>query len=256
MTSKDIVMVHGMWGGDWCWDAFKSFFEAKGYTCHTPNLRFHDMAPQDQPDKALGTTSLIDYVDDLETFILQFDSPPILIGHSMGGLLVQKLVARGLGSKAILLTPAPPYGIQAITWSVLRCFYKFFIQWGFWKRPYKIPFNSARYAFLNLIPEPMQKNEYDKLGYESGRVISQIAFWYLDPARTSKVDESKIEIPLLIIAGGKDRIVPKSVVKKVAQKYKFTAKFKVFKSHSHYMIGEENWEEVAQYAYEWLIPSN
>ncbi len=252
MATKEIVMVHGMWGGDWCWGAYKSFFETQGYTCHTPNLRFHDMAPQDQPNNALGTTGLLDYVEDLETFIRQFDSPPILMGHSMGGLVVQKLVARGLGSKAILLTPAPPYGIQALTWSVLRSFYRIFIQWGFWNRPYRISFTSARYAFLNLIPESVQKTEYDKLVYESGKVITQIAFWYLDPTGASRVDESKVNIPLLIIAGGKDRIVPQSVVKKVARKYKATATFKVFKDHSHYLIGEDNWEEVAQFSYDWL----
>jgi len=104
--TESIVMIHGMWGGSWCWDNYRSFFEKRGFRCHTPVLRHHDVRPQDQPPEALGRVSLKDYADDLEAYIRDMDDAPIIIGHSMGGLLAQMLGARGLGKGLALLTPA------------------------------------------------------------------------------------------------------------------------------------------------------
>ena len=58
--TKTIVMIHGMWHGGWNWEKYKNFFEGKGYQCHTPYLRYHDVDPKDDPDPRLGTTSLLD----------------------------------------------------------------------------------------------------------------------------------------------------------------------------------------------------
>lgn len=103
---KTIVMIHGMWGGGWYWEKFKHYFEEKGYRCHTPTLRYHDMDPKEKPDPGLDTTSLIDYAQDLQKYIQNLDERPLLIGHSMGGLLAQILGTRGLANSLVLLTPA------------------------------------------------------------------------------------------------------------------------------------------------------
>ena len=106
--SKIIFMIHGMMAGPWCWDNYKNYFERKGYGCIAPALKFHDVNANDIPDPQLGTTSLLDYAADLEEQIKEFEEPPILMGHSMGGLLTQILASRGCAKAAILLTPAPP----------------------------------------------------------------------------------------------------------------------------------------------------
>ncbi len=108
IMAKTIVMIHGMFGGGWYWDNYKGFFEKRKFQCHTPTLRFHDVDPEDKPCSDLGTTSLLDYAQDLEDYIGELDERPILIGHSMGGLLAQILGARGLAMGLVLLTPAPP----------------------------------------------------------------------------------------------------------------------------------------------------
>ena len=59
--TESIVMIHGMWGGSWCWDNYRAFFEKRGFRCHTPVLRHHDVRPQDQTPEALGRVSLQDY---------------------------------------------------------------------------------------------------------------------------------------------------------------------------------------------------
>lgn len=90
-----LVMIHGMMGGAWCWDDYKRYFEDKGYRCVTPVLRYHNMNPRGKPDPRLRSTGLLDYAADLEREIKKMDEPPVLVGHSMGGLLAQILGGRG-----------------------------------------------------------------------------------------------------------------------------------------------------------------
>ena len=82
--SKIIFMIHGMWGGGWYWDQFKSYFEDKGYHCIIPYLRHHDINPDDPPPPGLGKTSLVDYAEDLELEIkkLKRRSRSLLISSS------------------------------------------------------------------------------------------------------------------------------------------------------------------------------
>ena len=109
-----IFMIHGMCGGAWVWDNFRSFFEAQGYHCLAATLRFHDVDPQAAPLPQLGTIGLLDYAKDLETEIRGLGTPLILMGHSMGGLLAQMLGSRGLSKALVLLAPATPAGILCL----------------------------------------------------------------------------------------------------------------------------------------------
>ncbi len=101
-----IFMIHGMWGGRWYWENYKRLFEAEGYQSIAATLPYHDMDPQGIPDSRLGTTSLLDYVEALKREIEQLGERPIIMGHSMGGLLGQMLTSRGLAKELILLTPS------------------------------------------------------------------------------------------------------------------------------------------------------
>ena len=123
VMDETIVMIHGMWGGPWCWDHYKAFFENKGYRCIAPALRYHAGNPNDKPDPRVGAVSLLDYADDMEMLIRGLDAPIILTGHSMGGLLAQILASRSLAEAAVLLTPASPGGILTLTPSVIRSFW-------------------------------------------------------------------------------------------------------------------------------------
>ena len=250
--TKTIVMIHGMWGGSWYWENYKRFFEAKGYQCITPTLRFHDVAPEELPNPQLGTTSLLDYVEDLEKEIHQLDALPILMGHSMGGLLAQMLGSRGLAKALILLTPASPRGINALTPSVIRSFWSGLTKWGFWRKPLRQTFNEAIYSMLQLLPVEEQKKIFDRFVCESGRAAFEIGFWFLDRKGASRVDEANVTCPVLVVAGGRDRITPASVVRKVAAKYRAVSTYKEFPNHAHWVIGEPYWQEVAEHVSHWL----
>lgn len=238
--------------GGWCWDNYTRFFAEKGYHCIGPTLRFHNMDPKEAPDPQLGTTSLLDYVEDLEKEINKFDSPPILMGHSMGGLLAQILGSRGLARALVLLTPAPPRGIIVLKFSAIKSFWNELIRWGFWRKPFRQPFNKAVYSALHLLTVEEQEEVYSKYVYESGRAACEIGIWFFDLKKASKVDESKVTCPVLVIAGAQDRIIPASIVRKIAHKYKDVSTYREFGNHAHWVIGESDWQEITEYISEWL----
>ena len=254
--AKTIVMIHGMWGGSWCWDNYKGYFEERNYQCHTPTLRYHDIDPKDKPDSRLGIISLLDYAQDLEDYIHQLDEKPILMGHSMGGLLAQILGARGLAESLVLLTPASPSGINALKYTVIKSFWSILTKWGFWRNSHRLSFNAAVYAIMHLLSEEDQKAAYEKFVYESGRAAYEIGFWYLDSNGAAKVDASKVTCPVLVISGAKDRITPASVIKKVSNKYAAVSTYKEFQDHAHWVIGEPGWEKIAEYIFDWIPTGN
>jgi len=249
-----IVMIHGMWGNNWYWQNYKEYFESRGYRCIAPILRHHDVGPFSRPPAQLGTTSLLDYAADLEREIKTLDSRPVIMGHSMGGLLAQILGSRGLAEKLVLLTPAAPRGILSLKPSVIKSFSDVIIK-NFpvlWNKPLKQSFNMAVYSMLHLLPESRQKEIYDKFIYESGRATCEIGFWLFDIIKASYVDHSKVTCPVLVIAGAEDRITPASVVKKVAEKYLPFSEYKSFDHHAHWVVGEPGWEDIAKYIQDWL----
>ena len=250
--TETIVMIHGMWGTGWYWENFKRFFEGEGYRCVVPTLRFHDMDPKGLPDPRLGTTSLLDYAADLEKLIRELHVTPILMGHSMGGLLAQILGSRGLAKALVLLTPASPHGIIALKPSVIKSFWSGLITWGFWKKPFRQTFAEAEYSMLKMMPPESRRGIYDKFVYESGRAAFEIGFWLFDSKGAARVDESKVTCPVLIVAGEKDRITPASVTRKIAEKYKGVATYKELSGHAHWVIGEPGWQQIAEYIEEWL----
>ena len=250
--TETIFMIHGMWGGSWHWENYKRLFEKEGYHCVTTILRYHDMDPKDAPNPQIGTTSLTDYAEDLEQEIQQLGVKPIVMGHSMGGLLAQILGSRGLAKALVLLTPASPAGVMALTPSVIKSFWSMQTKWGFWKKPQRQTFNEAIYSMLHLLPPDEQKETYDKFVYESGRAAAEIGYWLLDSKGASKGDGSKVTCPVLVVAGAEDRITPASVVRKIAGKYKDFSTYKEFESHAHWVIAEPGWQEVAVYVADWI----
>jgi non-heme chloroperoxidase len=250
--SEVIFMIHGMWGGPWVWENYKSFLEQQGYRCEATTLRFHDMDPKAPPDPQLGKTSLLDYAEDLEKEIQELGVKPIIIGHSMGGLLAQILGSRGLAKALVLLTPAPPAWIWALKCSVIKSFWSVQTKWKFWNNPMRQTFDEAVYSMLDLLEDDEQKEAYEKFVYESGRAACEIGYWFFYWKKPSRIDQSKVTCPVLVVAGGKDRITPASVVREVANKYKRDSTYIEYKNHAHWVLGEPGWQEVVGCVKHWL----
>lgn len=253
--SKTIIMIHGMWGSGEIWDGYKAYFEAQGYKVIAPTLRWHGekhikVAPQE-----LGTVSLLDYAADLERDIRALDEKPIIMGHSMGGLLAQILASRGLGEKLVLLTSASPAGILALQPSSIRTFVSVLTSWGFWKKPMRLTFKEAQYGILGLLTPEQQVEEYAKYSFESGQAAAEIAFWSLDKNKATHVDAKAVTCPVLIVAGGQDKIAPVPVAKQIAKKYKKTnndVTYKEFKQFAHAIHQQKGWQEITGFVADWI----
>lgn len=246
-----IVFIHGMWCGPQVFDQYAGYFRQLGYPVHVPALRHHEQ--RDNQSDALGRTSLLDYAADLETFIRTLPQKPILIGHSMGGLLAQMLCARGLAARAVLLCPAAPAGVHALTPSVVRSFLGVMSRWGFWKNPNKLSPAAARYALFNRLPEAMAEDAYQQMRYESGRAAFETGFWLLDSGHASRLDTASVQQPLLVISGEDDHITPAAINRKTAALYP-QAQYRSYAQHAHWLIGEPGWEVIAADIAQWLQP--
>ena len=124
-----VIMIHGGFCGPWAWDDFAARFRNAGYKVETPALRHHDGG---KPPAALATTSLADYAADLEKLIGKMKTPPILVGHSMGGLLAQMLAARCDVAAALLLAPSAPWGVPPSTLFEIGAAQSLMLRVGFW----------------------------------------------------------------------------------------------------------------------------
>jgi len=183
--------------------------------------------------------------------------PPILIGHSFGGLIVQQLLDRGVGSAGIALDSVAPEGVLAVDWTVLKANSSVLFKWMGWEKVQTMTLPEFQYAFTNGFSQDLQEEFYEKYVVpESGRIFFQIAFAQLDPHHATRVNFKNNErAPLLLIAGEKDHLVPAHITKSNYEHYKHsTARtdFQEFKERSHLIMAGDGWEEVAGFAATWL----
>jgi pimeloyl-ACP methyl ester carboxylesterase len=251
--SATIVMLHGAFCGGWAFEGWRAFFGVHGYRCLVPDLRHHDRPPRAQPHPDLGTTSLRDYVDDVAQLIAELDEKPILIGHSMGGLVAQMLAARGLASAVILLAPSPPWGLVPSTDIEVASALGLLGAGAFWREPLQPIFRIAADQTLHLLPRPQQKEVYARFVPESGQAVFEIMYWMMDWRRTTFVDPGRVTCPMLVVAGAKDRVNTARTVRRIAQRYRRVADFEEFRDHAHWLIGEPGWEGLAEMCRNWLV---
>jgi len=169
----------------------------------------------------------------------------------MGGLVAQKLAARGLAKAAIFLTPAAPAGILALTPSVIRTFARILTTWGFWRQTTFPTRDEMNYSVYNLLPPAEQEAEYAKLVPESGRATFEIGFWLFDRRRGARVDKTAVTCPTLTVGARKDRITPASVVRQVGRRYR-GGSYVELPNHAHWVLGGAGWQEVAELCADWL----
>lgn len=234
-----ILLIHGTWGNAASWGAFVPALEAAGFEVHAPSLRYHDL-PLQQGAAQIATLSLTDYVDDLSDYLSTMSSKPIILGHSLGGLLAQLLAARHPQQHRgmVLLGTAPMAGIFALYPSMLGCFYQHYLQWGFWKKPLYPTKKRLNHYCMNHQSNADQQQYFKMLVTESGRVYAEMALWFLDPNRAAHVDTKKITAPVLIVSGTDDRIVNMRISKATAKKYA-QAKLHIISGSDHmYAMGK------------------
>ncbi|MBN9531861.1 MAG: alpha/beta hydrolase [Alphaproteobacteria bacterium] len=249
-SHPNVVMIHGAFCGGWAFEHFAHAFAAAGHAVQTPDLRYHDCGTR--PPAALGTTSMADYAEDLEALIAGFERPPVLVGHSMGGLLAQMLATRCEIAALVLLSPSAPWGVLPSTMFEVASAGAMFLTGSFWCKPIAPNYDIAASNALNLLPPEERRRVFERFVPESGLATFEIMNWALDTRRATFVGADDVRCPVLCFSGTEDYVNPPPTVRRVAGRYRERATYHELNGHSHWMIGEPGWEGVAARALAWL----
>ncbi|HTT38736.1 MAG TPA: alpha/beta hydrolase [Burkholderiales bacterium] len=251
--TKTVMLVHGAWLGPECWELFRGHYESQGYTCMTPAWPFEDatvseLRRQQHPELAKLTIGKI--VDHHEQLIRALPQPPLLIGHSFGGLFVQMLLDRGLGAAGVAIDPAPPRGVFP-TPLVLYGALPIFLAWRGWSRVLSMTLPQFAWSFMHLSSPEEQRAAYERYVIPTpGRLYYQAAFGIGNGVNWKNPNRA----PLLLIAGEKDRTVARSMVEtnyRKQQRSPATTEYKLFPDRTHWLIADSRWKELADYAIRW-----
>jgi pimeloyl-ACP methyl ester carboxylesterase len=255
-----IMFIHGAWLTPLCWDNWVQFFSARGYSCIAPPWPFHEWSVpvlRADPPAGLKRLGIAEIIDKYAARIRIEKTPPILIGHSFGGLFVQVLLSRGLGAAGVAIDPAAPRGVSPVRFSSVKATAPFLFTWGAWWKEVQMSLPMFKYAFANGLPQEYQEREFRRhIVPESGRIFFQTLFAPFirrSPIAISFANTSRR--PLLIIAGGTDTIVPASVNRANHKRYVeagVPTGYKEFPGRCHWTIAHPGWDEVAEYAAQWL----
>jgi len=251
--SKTLLMIHGVGCGGDVWDRMKRDFAMAGWTCEAPTL-YPELRTHEDPPAALADLTLSDYFDaatQSASEMAQRDGDkPVVIGHSMGGMIAQKLAERGVVRGAIFLTPAQPKGCTVTDFRAFRTFWSI-VKAGRKNIPggmFKVGPKGFSYGVLNAVDKARHDEIYQGALFDSGRV-------YQDLMEGPEIDESQISIPTLTIGAKKDRATVIKAVRKVGAKY---AKASVpgdyfeYSNHAHWIVDEPGTEQVSADILEWL----
>lgn len=258
-TPNTILFITGAFVSNKCWDEWKTFFENKGFKTLAPPWPYKD-APVEvlrerHPDPQIAGLRLSELILHFENIVKKLPQKPIVIGHSIGGLIAQILLQRNLVTSAVAIHSVPPQGIMTFKFSFLKA------GWGplgFFtstKKTFMMSFSQWQYAFTNGMPEEWQETSYCNYAIPESKLIVRDTI-----TSVAKVDFNAPHNPLLLIAGSIDHTIPESLnlsnYKKYTDKNSITD-YKVFIGRNHFVLGQPGWQEIAVYIQEWLakLPS-
>ena len=249
--TKTIVLIHGNFVNDQTWALWKTYYEQKGYKVYTPANPGHGGNPTNLRKKThpdLTQTGFIDVVENISKLIDTLEEKPLIIGHSMAGMAVLKLIELGKAVAGVSIDGAPPKNVfppfQTLK-TVLPAF-------GFFS--FKDYYMGSRkwydYAFFNTLSDKEKEENFEKYAVpESYKVSRQLVL-----NSYSNIDFKKQHQPILFIGGGSDNIFPAKLTMTIADKYSDKSSIvdlKIFEGKSHFICGEKGWEEVADYIINW-----
>ncbi len=240
-------MVHGAFSGGWTFEAFRQPFEAAGHTVLTPDLPGHAVGENRQ---AVAGQSMSDYARAIAALCQACEAPPILVGHSMGGLVAQLAAAKAPVAGLILLAPSPGWGISGSTMEEAISAMSLYALGPFWLQAVEPDHGLASAYSLNRMDKADRRAASDRMVPESGRALWEVLSWWLDPFMTTLVAPGSIKAPTLVLSGERDVIHPAVTVRRAAQG--LGAEFQVMKDMSHWLPGEPGWEVVAAVCLDWI----
>jgi pimeloyl-ACP methyl ester carboxylesterase len=249
--SNTIIFIHGMFQNDKSWNNWVNYFTEKGFKCIAEPWPLHEGEPaslRNNPPVELGDLRLDEVVAKYQQIAEQEGGDAILVGHSVGGLIVQLLINKGLGSAGVCISSVAPNRMLAF-------------DWGFFKNsisisnpfkgdePFYMDVDGFYGSFANALPRAESDAGFEKTAVHDSRNVLRDCM--LGPG---DLDTDTTTKPLLFIGGEKDEIIPPQLNEKNAEAYADgLATFREFPNRSHFLCNEPGWDEIADYVAAWPV---
>lgn len=252
-----ILMVHGLCCGGEVWNRMAAPLRDQGFRVDAPTLH-PDLRARVAPPPDLPKLNLEDYVAEMEASARNLEvetgRAPIAFGHSLGGLIAQKLAERGAVRAAVLFAPMAPVGVapKLTLAGLFTCANMLFIPKSETK-PVKVWKTGFLWGMLNCVPRERHEEIFATARYESGLVGRDLVFPDKDPRRTAHIDTARVTVPILTIGAGRDRAIPVEMHRRVAEKYREVGgDYLEYPDNAHWIIDEPGTDRVIADVASWL----
>ncbi|OGP20006.1 MAG: hypothetical protein A2038_10640 [Deltaproteobacteria bacterium GWA2_57_13] len=237
-----LVFVHGLWSGSWCWQPWSTHFANFGWECWAVNLRgrFGERAIE-----TLRQLTFQQCVEDLKRVIREAPFPPVVLGHSFGGLIAQKVAEEEKLSALILLSSLLPGGDPMASTRALRLLRLKYLPLIWLRQTFCPDERDFSRSWLASLPERQRSDISRQMVPESSHLVSELF------RRRVEIDPGHFSGPVLVVGGSADRVVPVTALKALANR--LGADFQHYPEHGHWILQEEGSEKVVRDIHRWLM---
>lgn len=259
VNPKTVVFVTGAFVSHHGWSEWQTYFQSKGYTTIAPTWPYKDGTAAELRSKhpsgnpGLAALTLSELVDHYANIIKKLPEKPIVIGHSLGGLITQIILNRDLAAAAVAIHSVPPQGVFLFPYefSFLKAGWRALGFFTSSKKTYLMSFSKWQYAFVNGMSLADQKKAYEENTIPESKTVARGGL-----TNAAKVDFKKAHAPLLLTAGSTDHIIPAHLNQRNFKKYKKRSDsildYKEFPGINHFVVGLPTWKHDADYILQWL----
>lgn len=254
-----VLLIHGYGCAGDVWGPVAARLKAEGYSVVAPTIR-SAVRTVEGPRAGLVGLSLADYVAEMsalaQTLAKETGKKPLVFGHSMGGLIAQKVAEAGHASALVLFAPASPADARGKPkLSPVFTFLNMALQSRPETRAGKMWKTGFKFGVMNAVPAERHDALYATMVYDSGQALADLAWPHKDVHKTAYVDETKVTVPILVNAGALDRTTPLDDVQRLGRKYP-QAELKIYPNNAHYLIDEPNTMKILDDVIAWLTGKN
>jgi pimeloyl-ACP methyl ester carboxylesterase len=248
-SDPTIVFLHGMYLNSRSWESWMERAASRGFATIAPDWPFHDGPPavlRDSIPPQLGELTFGDVIASLKRVIDELPQRPLLVGHSIGGLAVQRLLNEGYGAAGVAISSAPPQGVLSLAPDFFRANWPHINPFA-GSRPIEMSKERFHYTFCTTMTRAESDAAFDELVVPESRNVPRSTL-----TAQAGIDFAAAHVPLLMFAGDTDHLTPEALVRRNAARYRQPVEVRTFAGRAHFICNQPGWEEVADATFDWL----